>query len=164
MIKRLTCLSLLCLTGCATTAHYAEPQATAEQKSLSTVVGFSDTQDHIFICHLKAANVVSIDDLKVKYPMSENYYKYAIKVLPGKHDFVVDNTFITSCGSGSIGGLTEFDATLKPGVNYKLANKLDDQHVQSWLEDDQGKRVSDIVTTPTEAQTQPSLFTLLADS
>jgi hypothetical protein len=165
MIKRLAILSVLCITGCASTVHYAEPQpATVGQENPATVVGFADTKEHVFICHLSAANVVRIDDLKVKYPMSANYYEYAIKVVPGKHDFVVDNTFHTGCESGAIGGLTEFGATLKPGVHYKLANKLDGQHVQSWLEDEQGNHVSDVVSTPAEAQAPETIFTLLSDS
>ncbi|MCE3268682.1 MAG: hypothetical protein K0R49_934 [Burkholderiales bacterium] len=164
MIKRLAFLSLLGLTGCASTVHYVEPQAAADQAVPATVIGFSDTKDHIYVCHLRAANVVRIDDLKVKYPVTANYYEYAIKVLPGKHDFVVDNDFITGCSSGKVGGLTEFDATLKAGVHYKLANKLDGQHVQSWLEDDKGNRVSEIVTTPVEAQAPETIFTLLSDN
>ncbi|MCD6047756.1 MAG: hypothetical protein K0S08_1403 [Gammaproteobacteria bacterium] len=163
MIKRLVFLGVLGLTGCASTVHYAEPQTTG-QETPATIIGFADTKDHVFICHLKAANVERIDDLKVKYPMSANYYEYAIKVLPGKHDFVIDNSFITGCSSGKKGGLTEFDAVLKPGVHYKLANKLDEQHVQSWLEDEKGNRVSDVATTPIEAQAPETIFTLLADN
>ena len=164
MLKKGVFLFPLLLTACVSGGPtYIEPSLNTDQGASSSIVCFHRTPDHVFICHLAEAKLRMIDETKVKYSMNSYGYDDVIKLTPGKHSLVVMNDYVTSCAQrGTNGGLTEFDAVLKPGVHYHLNGKLENAHVYSWLENEQGQRVSEVASAPAEFQQPASILTLMA--
>ncbi|MCE3268681.1 MAG: hypothetical protein K0R49_933 [Burkholderiales bacterium] len=134
----------LCLTGCATNG-YQEPTAGSSGQPLATIKNYSDDN----MTHPKFAFVESVDGQRRIYNnIFEGPQSQSTKLTSGAHDLVVTNTFNSGFFSFPRTSTAELNVNLKPGMNYQLQMNIKNAHTLTWLTDEQGNTVSEVVKAP----------------
>ncbi|MCD6047755.1 MAG: hypothetical protein K0S08_1402 [Gammaproteobacteria bacterium] len=134
----------LCLAGCVT-GGYQEPTTSSASQPLATIKNYADNS----ITHPKYAFVESIDGQRRIYnTLFESAPSQSTKVKAGEHDFVITNTFNPGFLSFPRTSTAELNIDLKPGINYQLQMSVEGAHTLTWLTDEQGNTISQVVKAP----------------
>lgn len=161
MLKKLMILIPLSLTGCATTHnYYSEPNITPKASTSASISNLFWQKEKIYVCHFKSAILHSVDDQQIKYSLFTNGPARKVYLSPGKHNLAVFTDYKNGCSWVEEGGLAQFSVILTPNTNYKLNTDVKNGTIYVWLEDMNGKRISDIGSAPAinadeERYTQP---------
>jgi hypothetical protein len=134
----------LCLTGCATNG-YQEPTAGSTGQPLASIKNYNDDG----MTHPKYAFIESIDGKRRVYNnLFESAPSQSTKLSSGVHDLVITNTFNPGFLSFPRTSVAELNVNLKPGINYQLQMNVENAHTLTWLTDEQGKTVTEIIKAP----------------
>lgn len=136
------------LTSCSSMNSYVEPNNTASQP-LSTIHG-EDQSNGLFTW--RESRITSIDDKDISYRAEDfigtSISRRIIQVTPGHHNFVILTRFNRSySGSGPFQAITELQATLKPGINYRINSDVKGAHVAVWISKENGEKVSAVASS-----------------
>ena len=124
-----------------------------DSTGLPTIQGYHDgTDGNLFNCHWRNAKVAGIDGKKVSYNFwalnPNDWYEQKIPITSGPHLFMIETNFVLACATPPYISMGFIKFTAKPGQQYQLKGKLNGANNDAWVEDANGKRVSEISQAP----------------
>jgi len=150
-IKHLVFLSPLLFAGCASVNSYNEPKS----QNVATVSGSSTRTG---LATWSNNSVTSIDNKQVGMLWSSDS---KVKVAPASHLFVITTEFNLGFGTGPYLTLTEVEATVKPGMNYRFVSEPHGASLSVWAVDSNGQRVSKVGSSKYQYSPQQATYVVV---
>lgn len=142
-------LTVVLLSACVTTNPYVLPP---QNQPTATIKGFHSGTG---INHFEVARVMQIDGQD--NPTSYDYDK-EVPVTPGTHSFTIQTVYVHSFWSGRFESDAIVTAKLLAGHRYQVHETSQNNQVNVWITDQNGKTVSAVVSAPTREQRDPLIL------